>query len=53
MKADQQLIRTVDVHNRSGNVVGTKDVVVYQPRPLLRSFGASECSALAKSAALM
>jgi hypothetical protein len=29
MKADQQLIRTVDVHDRAGNVVGTKDVVLY------------------------
>jgi len=29
MKADQQLIRTADVHDRSGNVVGTKDVVLY------------------------
>ena len=29
MKADQQLIRTVDVHDRAGNVVGSKDVVLY------------------------
>lgn len=29
MKADQQLIRTVDVHDRTGNVVGSKDVVLY------------------------
>src|SRR6266850_1739718 len=29
MKADQQLIRTVDVHDRAGNVVGTKEVVLY------------------------
>lgn len=29
MKADQQLVRTVDVHDRAGNVVGSKDVVLY------------------------
>ena len=29
MKADQQLVRTVDVHDRVGNVVGSKDVVLY------------------------
>ena len=29
MKADQQLIRTVEVHDRAGNVVGSKDVVLY------------------------
>ena len=29
MKADQ-LIRTVEVHDRNGNVVGTKEVVTYQ-----------------------
>lgn len=29
MKADQQLVRTVDVHDRMGNVVGSKDVVLY------------------------
>ena len=29
MKADQQLIRTVDVHDRAGNVVGSKEVVLY------------------------
>ena len=29
MKADQQLIRTVEVHDRSGHVVGTKEVVLY------------------------
>src|SRR5438128_1866291 len=29
MKADQ-LIRTVEVHDRSGNVVGSKEVVTYQ-----------------------
>ena len=30
MKAEQQLIRTVEVHDRSGQVVGTKEVVTYQ-----------------------
>ena len=29
MKADQQLVRTVDVHDRAGNVVGSKEVVLY------------------------
>ena len=29
MKADQQLVRTVDVHDRVGNVVGSKVVVLY------------------------
>jgi len=29
MKADQQLVRTVDVHDRAGNVVGSKEVVRY------------------------
>src|SRR6266850_4301363 len=29
MKADQANIRTVDVHDRAGNVVGSKDVVLY------------------------
>ena len=29
MKADQQLVRTVDVHDRAGKVVGSKDVVLY------------------------
>jgi len=29
MKADQQLVRTVDIHDRAGNVVGSKDVVLY------------------------
>ena len=29
MKADQQLVRTVDVFDRAGNVVGSKDVVLY------------------------
>jgi len=29
MKADRQLIRTVDVRDRSDNVVGSKDVVLY------------------------
>jgi hypothetical protein len=29
MKADQHLIRTVEVHDRSGNVVGAKEVVLY------------------------
>ena len=29
MKADQQLVRTVDVHDPAGNVVGSKDVVLY------------------------
>ena len=29
MKVDQQLIRTVDVHDRAGIVVGSKDVVPY------------------------
>lgn len=29
MKADQQLIRTVEVHDRLGNVVGSKEVVLY------------------------
>jgi len=29
VKADQQLVRTVDVHDRSGNVVGSKEVVLY------------------------
>jgi hypothetical protein len=29
MKADQQLVRTVDVHDRVGNVVGSKEVVLY------------------------
>jgi hypothetical protein len=29
MKADQQLIRTVDIHDRSGSVVGSKEVVLY------------------------
>ena len=29
MKADHQLVRTVDVHDRGGNVVGSKDVVLY------------------------
>ena len=30
MKADQQLVRTVDVHDRVGNVVGSKDVVLFK-----------------------
>lgn len=29
MKADQANIRTVEVHDRAGNVVGSKDVVLY------------------------
>ena len=29
MKADQANIRTVDIHDRAGNVVGSKDVVLY------------------------
>jgi hypothetical protein len=29
MKADQVTTRTVDVHDRNGNVVGSKDVVLY------------------------
>ena len=29
MKADQQLIRTVEVHDRAGSVIGSKDVVLY------------------------
>lgn len=29
MKADQKLVRTVDVFDRAGNVVGSKDVVLY------------------------
>ena len=29
MKADQQLVRTVDIHDRVGNVIGSKDVVLY------------------------
>src|SRR5437867_2789233 len=29
MKADQGNIRTVDVHDRAGNVVGSKEVVLY------------------------
>jgi hypothetical protein len=29
MKADQQLVRTVDVRDRAGNVVGSKEVVLY------------------------
>lgn len=29
MKAELQLIRTVDVHDRAGNIVGSKDVVLY------------------------
>jgi hypothetical protein len=29
MKADQANIRTVEVHDRTGNVVGSKDVVLY------------------------
>jgi hypothetical protein len=29
MKADQANIRTVDVHDRAGNVVGSKEVVLY------------------------
>jgi hypothetical protein len=29
MKADQANIRTVDVHDRAGNIVGSKDVVLY------------------------
>ena len=29
MKADQANTRTVDVHDRVGNVVGSKDVVLY------------------------
>src|SRR5258708_27298654 len=29
MKADQQLIRTVEVHDRAGKVIGSKEVVLY------------------------
>ncbi len=29
MKADQRLIRAIGVHDRAGNVVGSKDVVLY------------------------
>src|SRR5580765_2249896 len=29
MKADQANIRTVEVHDRAGNVVGSKEVVLY------------------------
>ncbi len=29
MKADQQFFRTVETHDRTGNVVGTKEVVLY------------------------
>jgi hypothetical protein len=29
MKADQATVRTVEVHDRAGNVVGSKDVVLY------------------------
>jgi hypothetical protein len=29
MKADQQFVRTVDVRDRTGNVVGSKEVVLY------------------------
>ena len=29
MKVDQRVVRTVDVHARAGNVVGSKDIVLY------------------------
>jgi hypothetical protein len=29
MKADQQLVRTVEIFDRVGNVIGSKDVVLY------------------------